>query len=85
LSRASTETCFTCAVSRGWPSFNPLISHYSWRHATKTRLDKVPGVSADLARYVTGAAPVDIHAGTYVHPSTDDIKRAIDGLIDPTL
>jgi hypothetical protein len=34
---------------------------------------------------VTGAAPVDIHAGTYVHPSTDDIKRAIDGLIDPTL
>ena len=65
---------------------DPLLSHYSWRHVVTTRLDKVPHlVSGDLARYVCGHAPVDVHSRNYQHPDLADVKRAIDVLVDATM
>jgi len=64
---------------------NPLLVHYSWRHVVCTRLDKVPEkISLNLANYVTGHAPVGIKGKHYIHPELDDVKQAINVLIDPT-
>lgn len=53
---------------------------YCWRHTVCTALERVPGVSADLARHIVGHAPRDVHARNYLHPSLADCVKAIEGL-----
>ena len=72
---------------------DPAKSHYSWRHTVCSALENVVvdspkgpvKVGRDLARYIVGHAPIDVHAKHYLHPEIAEVRAAINGLPDPTV
>lgn len=85
--RGETKASRTCmALIRRLGIEGRSKQFYSWRHTVITELPG--GEHGDLARYIVGHRPLDIHAGNYKH-FEDQPKRYIMPVIyalpDPTL